>query len=132
MPEGQERGLRFSTKQRGKHILNPSPHLPLPGHPLPKGEGKASASDFKRWLKRFFCFFGTIFGAGPITSLIPLKNTIEMKDDTSCEAGSIFLPHKVGKMDHHTPQEVSSFLVGQLSQAAFCFFGTINYLKGVS
>jgi hypothetical protein len=27
--------------------------------------------DFKRWTQAAFCFFGAIFGGGPITSLIP-------------------------------------------------------------
>ncbi|GHU36622.1 hypothetical protein AGMMS50256_33470 [Betaproteobacteria bacterium] len=37
MPEGQERGRRFSTKQ-GWNRPDPPPLLPLPGHPLPQGE----------------------------------------------------------------------------------------------
>ncbi|GHU25883.1 hypothetical protein AGMMS50256_01530 [Betaproteobacteria bacterium] len=37
MPEGQERGRRFSAKQ-SRNKPNPPPHLPLPGHPLPQGE----------------------------------------------------------------------------------------------
>jgi hypothetical protein len=43
--------------------------------------------DFKRWTQAAFCFFGTIFGVGPIASLIPHWTTLSWFQEKS---GKIF------------------------------------------